>query len=310
MNQTAGCAVVVGYGSIGRRHCTILDQLGMQVGVVTRAGDCAFPRFDTIAEACAARDVRYVVVANETARHARSLRDLSRLTGAATKIVVEKPVFDSADGPEHTAVAGRTWVAYNLRFDPLLRRLHRVLQDQVICSMQVYAGQYLPDWRPQRDYRRTYSASRREGGGVVRDLSHELDYICWLTGAWQGVFASVGHRSALEITSEDTCSALLATERCDNISFELNYTDRLPQRAIICNTNEMTIRCDLVRRDLQINDEISHCPVDIDLTYIAQHQSILGGGDEACTLREGVAVVRLIEAIEKSSATKTWVSHA
>ena len=95
-----------------------------------------------------------------------------------------------------------------------------------------------------------------------------------------------------------------------NISLELNYTDRQSQRSIICNTNQLTIRCDLVRRELQVNDDVSRHPVDRDYTYTAQHRSILSGNGDACTLLEGLEVVRLIEAIERSSATRTWVNNA
>ena len=48
-------------------------------------------------------------------------------------------------------------------------------------AVRVECQSWLPYWRPERDYRESYSA-RADEGGVLRDLVHELDYAIWAFG--------------------------------------------------------------------------------------------------------------------------------
>ena len=78
----------------------------------------------------------------------------------------------------------KIYVGYNLRFHPLLKYLKKYLSqsNDKLLSVNIYAGSYLPDWRKNTNYVKSYSASKRKGGGVELDLSHEIDYASWLFG--------------------------------------------------------------------------------------------------------------------------------
>ena len=94
-----------------------------------------------------------------------------------------------------------------------MQRLHNELAAQKILTIEARVGFWLPDWRPARDYRETSSASRAEGGGVLADLSHEMDYLLWFAGAWRRVCALGGKVSDLELDVEDAAVLLVETER-------------------------------------------------------------------------------------------------
>ncbi|WP_298654045.1 Gfo/Idh/MocA family oxidoreductase, partial [uncultured Proteiniphilum sp.] len=68
-----------------------------------------------------------------------------------------------------------------------------------------------PDWRPNTDYKKSYSAKKEEGGGVSIDLIHEWDYLIYLFGFPQEVYNLQGKFSHLDINSEDLESAINAT---------------------------------------------------------------------------------------------------
>ncbi|MEM2618817.1 MAG: Gfo/Idh/MocA family oxidoreductase [Candidatus Hadarchaeales archaeon] len=78
-----------------------------------------------------------------------------------------------------------------------------------ILSARAEVGQYLPDWRPWQDYRKSYTAQKRLGGGIILDGSHELDYMRWLLGEVREVSCMAGKLSRLEVDTEDTAEVLL-----------------------------------------------------------------------------------------------------
>ena len=69
-------AIVVGYGSIGRRHVRVLHELGCETAVVSRRQVDFSPRFATISEALSAKAVDYIVIANETSAHGSAVSEL------------------------------------------------------------------------------------------------------------------------------------------------------------------------------------------------------------------------------------------
>jgi predicted dehydrogenase len=300
-------ALVVGYGSIGQRHVRLLVELGCEVAVVSRREVEFAPRFASIAAALAARTPEYVVVANETSAHAAAVAELLAL-GFNGRLLVEKPIgllaAKAFDGAFRVAAAG-----YNLRFHPALAALAETVAEERLIAIQIYCGQYLPDWRPGTDYRQAYSADPARGGGVLRDLSHELDYLLWLCGAWRRVAAVGGRFGALNITSDDCWALLLEMERCPAATVQINYLDRPGQRKVIVNTEHHTYCADLVRSLLARDGETRTFSVDRDDTYRALHRAVLAGDSaRLCSLADGERVMRLIAAAEQAAAAKQWVS--
>lgn len=301
-------ALVIGYGSIGARHARVLKELGIQVAVVSRhvADTSGAATFTDLADGLRYFAPDYVIVANETASHRRTVASLETV-GFAGPILVEKPLMAHAD--EADALSGdNVRVAYNLRFHPVLQALASRLANERVLSVQIYTGQYLPDWRPGTDYRRSYSASRAAGGGVLRDLSHELDYMAWLFGPWRRLAALGGKRSALEIDSDDAWSILMETADGSMLTLQLNYLDRVGRREIVVVGAEHGYRADLVAGTLEVDKVSEQFTVERDTTYIEQHRAVLGGRwQELCSWDEGVAVMKTIANIERAAESQTWV---
>ncbi len=302
-------AVVVGFGSIGARHTRILEELGCEVAVVSRRRIDDRACYDSLETALERHQPHYAVIANETSRHAATLRALAN-AGFTGTTLIEKPLFDNVDDADAAAHNDDTYVAYNLRFHPLIVRLRELLADEAIVAARVVAGQYLPSWRPSADYRTSYSASREQGGGVLRDLSHELDYCASLFGEWQKLTAVSGRFSNLEIDSDDVTSILMITARVPLVSVWLDYLDRDGRREIAIQTARTTIHADLVRSRLTVDGQTETFQTDRDHTYRAQHQALLSGSPgAACTYAEALGVMQTIQAIEHASQASTWIER-
>ena len=217
----------------------------------------------------------YIVVSNETAVHRETLDELARL-GFDGRVLVEKPLFaEPAPVPEHRFA--HCAVGYNLRFHAVLLALRDAVAAERIVSVHAYCGQYLPDWRPHTDWRASYSADRARGGGVLRDLSHELDYLMWMFGDWSRVAATPGDTGALGIDADDCRCLLVRFERCEAATVQLNYLDRPGRREIIVNGGEHTWRADLGACVLERDGVGTVFSVDRNDSYRAMHRAMLFG---------------------------------
>jgi predicted dehydrogenase len=291
--------LVVGFGSIGSRHAHILKDLNFEVTVITKQNIDIFKSFDSIQDAFESEKFDYVVIANKTCEHYQTLNSLKEYAYQG-KVLVEKPLFDKTQSEQELSFL-ECYVGYNLRFHPLIMKLHDLLHNETIVSCQTYVGQYLPQWRPQSDYRKSYSAHKNEGGGVLLDLSHELDYLSFIFGSWKRLTALGGHLSKLEIDSEDVVSILMETEKCPILCLEMNYLDRVAKRQIIVNTNEKNIHVDLIKGTINVNGKVESFEIERNYTYIKQHLALITGEiDYLCNLKCAQDTMKQIEAINTS----------
>ena len=114
----------------------------------------------------------YVVISQETNKHLTSLKEVLKF-GYTGKILLEKPlstVYRSIKNLNFNT--DKIFLGYNLRFHSFIEKLKKILDKEKVLSASVYTVQYLPDLRPLRDYKKTYSSRKKDGGGVLLELSH------------------------------------------------------------------------------------------------------------------------------------------
>ena len=309
MFQTNKKCLIIGWGSIGTRHASILGEMGHTVCVVTRQEIASYPCFHSVQEAWEHTSYEYVVIANKTCDHYKTLLELVDLDYRGI-LLVEKPLFEKVYPiPEHHFQ--HIHVAYNLRFHPIIKDIRAMISTKAIYSIHAYVGQYLPDWRPGTNYQHSYSASRVQGGGALRDLSHELDYVTWLTGEWQCMTAVGGTLGDLGIESDDVFCVLMETTRCPMVVVQMNYLDRHSRRELILNVQGMSLKADLIANTLERNHECKQYHVERNDTYRKQHQAMLSGKlSHLCSFEQGMAVLELIESAEIASEKKLWIENS
>jgi len=229
--------LIVGLGSIGTRHLRIARELFSEADIqVLRHQECqSIPEyadgcFSTIEQAVAFLP-QIAVIANPAPFH---ISVAQRLAEARVHLLIEKPLSSSVDGaPQLIETCHKQgsvlMTGYNLRFLPSLQRFRILLLENTIgrvLSVRCEIGQYLPSWRPDTDYRGSVSARRKLGGGVLLELSHELDYLRWIFGEVEWVKATLSRQSTLEINVEDTAHLVLGFVPADD-KFQLIGTVNL-----------------------------------------------------------------------------------
>ena len=295
--------LLIGYGSIGKRHFEILNgfyDVGT-IDVITKQNIDELNTFKTLQNIENITIYDYFIIATETSKHFEQLEYICKHT-KDKKILVEKPLFDK----EYTLEKchNHIFVAYNLRFHPLLQKLKEILVDEEVYYANIIAGQYLPTWRTGQDYRESYSARLSLGGGVLRDLSHELDYTNWLFGEITIIDSINTKISDLEIKSDDIFTALARTDEGTIINVTMDYISKMPLRRLTIHTKYKTIETNFVNNTLEIfdmdgmKDSILFETIDRNYTYSMMHRAILNKNkNSVCSFEDGIKTVKLINNI-------------
>ncbi len=216
--------LIVGHGSIGKRHLGLARELLPKADIrilrhrsCTNTPELADGCFGNLPEACKF-EPQAAVIANPAPFHINTALALAEIN---CHLLVEKPLSHIASGIDELLklVQARNLVlqvGYNLRFQLSLQEYQARINAGAIgrvLSVRCEVGQNLTSWRPDTDYREGVSARYELGGGVLLELSHELDYLRWIFGEVTWVSAWLGRQSALDIDVEDTAHLRLGFER-------------------------------------------------------------------------------------------------
>lgn len=212
--------LIVGHGSIGKRHLRIIRSClpDADIRILRHLSNAEIPK---LADGCLSSiedaldfSPEMAVLANPATFHVEIARLLAE---RGCNLLVEKPLADKPDDVPALLAAAKAksvvlQVGYNLRFLPSLIRFREFVHERhlgQVLSIRCEIGQYLPSWRPGSDYRNAVSSRSELGGGVLLELSHELDYLAWIFGEIAWVNAWAGKLSDLDIDVEDTVHLIL-----------------------------------------------------------------------------------------------------
>jgi predicted dehydrogenase len=206
--------LVIGTGSIGKRHMGNLQSLGHEVHAYSerlKAGT-AHSLPDGVRSVASLDDLtgagfNAAVIANRTDQHLSSAIKALQFCNA---LYIEKPLSASLAGLsefQNICQERKTVVeiGFMMRFHPNLQWIKAFLRSGQlgeVMHLRASVGQWLPDWRPGTDYRQGFGAFYRYGGGVTMELIHEIDLVNWLMGQTVDVCAMQRPLAQLEIETE------------------------------------------------------------------------------------------------------------
>jgi len=210
--------LIVGYGSIGKRHLeNFLQFKDIRLTVYTKRNDLQLLKKKGIKVSnslteCLKENPDVGVIANETSLH---IPIAIKLAKEGLDLFLEKPLSNSLKDIEKLRAIVKknkliTQMGCNLRFHPCIKKIKSLIEQQKIgkiISAQVQNYSYLPDHI--EDYRKSYAGRKDLGGGVILTQIHEIDYMYWFFQEVENVISIVGKFSELDVTAEDYVSCLL-----------------------------------------------------------------------------------------------------
>ncbi len=251
----------IGLGSIGQRHLGLLKKnFNFNIYACRNKGREVYPGVTNIYDLDKALKMNpdIVFITNPTNLHIDTA--LQCIKVGIKNIFIEKPLSNDLKNLDRFTKAVKdsdvlVYVGNVLRHNPVLKRLKEIINETKvnIFYAKTICSSYLPDWRPNTDYRKVYSSKSSEGGGVLLDLIHEFDYNVMLFGGIKSIWGIYGKISDLEIDSEDFCDVFVKFENNTLASIHLDYFSYINKRIINIITPEKEISADLIKNEISIS---------------------------------------------------------
>ena len=330
--------MIAGFGSIGRRHFRNLLALGERDILLYRTNkstlsDEEIMGYPVETDLQRALDHRpnAVIISNPTAYHLDVAVPAAK---AGCHIFMEKPVSHSLVGLDDLLNAqqygeGQIFVGFQFRFHPGIRKIQSLLEEGdlgKLLSVRAHWGEYLPDWHPWEDYRQAYSAREDLGGGVLLTLCHPFDYLRWLVGEVEALWAFSGRLGELELSVEDTAEVGFRFRNGALGSLHLDYNQRPAHHYLEIVGTQGTVRWNYSDGKARVYHAGNHAPgwetqnmpsgietpnYDRNDMFLDEMQHFInvvrGETQPRCTLDDGIQALRLALAAHESAREKQLV---
>jgi predicted dehydrogenase len=277
-----------------------------------------------------------VIVANPTSLH---LETAIPAAEAGCHILLEKPVSHSLDGLDKLQAAAsksgsKILVGFQFRYHPTLNKARELIQSGSlgkVLTAHAHWGEYLPQWHPWEDYRKSYSSRADLGGGVIVTLTHPLDYLRFMLGDVAALSSFNGHLSPLEVDVEDIAEISLKFASGAVGGVHMNYVQRPPIHRLEIVGTKGTLRWDNAdailhfhRMPAEFGTFSDNPPAPVVETFnppdgfernqlfISQTKHfidvVVGKVEPICTLNDGVQALKMALAAYESQQTGKVIS--
>ena len=295
-------AAIIGYGSIGELHLQTLRKFKKisEILIISNRGVDKKKKvnFSNNLDSIISYDPDYVIVSSPTSQHYKDFCYIEK--NLKNKIILfEKPIFDR-NIKLKKKLNNKYLVNYNLRELNLIKYIKTFIRKTSYFNVDINCSSYLPLWRKNISYSESSSGKKELGGGVINDLSHEIDYALSIFGDFKVGYSYTSKISNLDINTNDFFTAFLFIKN-KPIKISLNYFSKIPKREIIINSNNFQLNANLIENFIRIKikkkkEKIISFKDSIRGTYKIVHRKILNDNlKNLCSIKEGMKVVKYLK---------------
>ena len=233
--------VIVGFGSIGQRHFQILKKLRPSIKIILiRSGIGKKNKIENLANGVFKNindinlKIDAAIICSPAPFH---LEQAKIFVKKKIPVLIEKPLSNNLNNIKNFELLCKKLnalilVGYNLRYSKSLNFFYKLVLSLKVgkpLSATIRCTSYLPNWRPKQNYIETISASAKLGGGVLFELSHELDYANWIFGYFNQIHSSINYKK-LKTNVEDCAYLNLISKKNLSVSIFLDFLNKKIER--------------------------------------------------------------------------------
>ena len=313
--------VLIGFGSIGTKHYHIIrENINFDKILILRNNkkiDSSYLNdninvinsFDEIMD----HKVNFAIISSPAPSH---LDYAIKLAKNNINILIEKPLSHKFELKKYNKLMMivkknklKCFIGYVFRNDDLLLNFKKILNKIDLSLINyIYSDHhsYLPEWR-NSDYRKSVSANKNLGGGVVLESSHEIDYLQYLFGNLNVLLSNLKKSGDLKINVEDSAEIVFGTKFNSTVLLNLNFNSKIKSRKCIVHTKKINITCDFNKRIIYSRDFKNNYKILYKSKFLLQDAYVLQNKNfinkkmssdlNYCNLQDGIKTMKLINKI-------------
>lgn len=257
-------AAIIGFGSIGKRHLINLSKFilekNIKIFTSKKITNKNLNYTNNIKDLINFKP-HFIIISNAATQH---LNIAKKIMNNSNSLLIEKPLSDNSKKVTNFI---KFWkkkkpsikIGYNLRYLDSLIYFRKLIKNKnlgKILYVNIDACSDLKNWRKNTHYSKTVSAQKKLGGGVLLEMSHELDYLRWIFGDPDYIYSKIKKLSNLKINVEDTASIILDYKKKNMIiNVFMNFFQKIKSRSCMVVGSKKIIKWDLFKNDVSIYDE-------------------------------------------------------
>ena len=320
--------LIIGMGVMGMRYYTLLNKEFPKVKIIVyRSTKKINNKINVIKNISTYNDIDlainekpdFCILCNPSSYR---IKILKKLIQGRINILIEKPISNSTKNIHEIQKLAKNkkvkiLVGYNLRYLDSLIYLRNFVKSKKIgefLGARCEVGQNIRYWRSKKDYKNSVSTSKKLGGGVLLELSHEIDYVNWIFGPIKWVQAKLVKNEFLNLNVEDTAHLLFGVDHNKNeklISINMDFVREDKTRTCYVIGRKNSVFWDgnkniVSKFNKKENkwDVIYKGKLDIPSTYLYQINQMIkllnGKSEPKIKFSEGIQVIEIIEAARRS----------
>ncbi len=240
--------LIIGLGSIGKKHTQVLKKINNKIKVFRIIKNDSISYMNKLIDK---NRLKLALISSPADTH---LKYMNFLKKKKINYLVEKPIIKD----NQLKLFQRTYdkksniielVGYQLRFSKILNKLKKVLisgKIGKIYNIRIFVNSYLPNWR-KANFKNSLSISKKKGGGVLLELSHEIDYMVWLFGKPKYLKAIIDKNNIFKKNIEEkVCIFFYYPQK--TIQMDMSFNSRIEERGMIINALKGSLKVDLIKK--------------------------------------------------------------
>jgi predicted dehydrogenase len=309
--------LIHGYGSIGKKHYAVFLKFlkPEQIFVITRKKIVKknfFKKFSEIK-----KKINLVIICSPSSHHVKHSIFYAKKN---INIFVEKPLSNSLEKKninilKKILLKNKIFfeVGYVFKHDICANFIKKYIQKNSkknFISINIVNRSFLPNWR-KTNYKKTVSAIKKFGGGIVNELSHELHYANWFFKNLKFIKSKIYYSKKLNINVESVANILFFLKKNVPLNILLDWQSKKNQRYCEINFREETITWNLIKNEVYLsknNFKKKKLICSDKDKYINQNYNLLKCINKVSKPKvlfdEALNVVRLISMIKKFNLIK------